>query len=152
MNGFLLHDFHVSICEVEYDQQRKALEVTHKLFLDDLEQSLIKWSGNTDIDVINAEDSTAFQELLRKYLLENFAVKANEKNLNMVYLGAEIEGDIMYAFIDIVDLKKFRSLEIRNTIFMNLFADQTNIVHVEVDKDTKSLKLNKRSPEGKLEY
>lgn len=152
MNGFLLHDFHVSVCEVEYDAQRKALEVTHKLFLDDLEQSLIKWSGNTDIDVINPEDKTAFQELLGKYILENFAVKANEKNLNMVYLGAEIEGDVMYCYIDIVGLKKIKSLEIKNTILMNVFDDQTNIVHIEVDKETKSLKLNANMPIGLIQY
>jgi len=152
MNGFLLHDFHVSICEIEYDQERKALEVTHKLFLDDLEQNLRKWSGNGNIDVINPKDKVVFQKLLGSYILENFDMWANDKKLEMTYLGSEIEADVMYAYIDIVDLKKFKSLKIKNTIFMNIFADQTNIVHIEVDKETKSLKLDKKSPNGRLQY
>ena len=152
MNGFLLHDFHVSICEIEYDQERKALEVTHKLFLDDLEQSLRKWSGNGNIDVINPKDKVVFQKLLGSYILENFDMWANDKKLEMTYLGSEIEADVMYCYVDILGVKKLQSIGVKNTLLMNVFDDQTNIVHVEVNKETRSLKFDKEIPKGKLEY
>ena len=148
----MLHDFHVSICEIEFDQERKALEVTHKLFLDDLEESLRKWSGNDKIDVTNPKDKALFQQMLNNYLLINFTMTANGKQLDISYLGSEIEDDVMYCYVDIVGVKKLKSIAVKNTLLMDMYADQVNIVHVEVNGETRSMKLDKEDVEGLIEY
>ena len=148
----MLHDFHVSVCEIEYDEKRKALEVTHRLFLDDLEETLRHWSGDNTIDVMNPPDKSEFQQMLGKYLLEKFSVRVNDKQVDLKFLGAEIEDDVMYCYIDIINIKKLNSIEITNTTLLDLYEDQTNIVHIIVNKETKSLKLDKKNPVDSIEY
>lgn len=152
VNGFLFHDFHASVCDVEYDGKRKALEITHRIFLDDLEEALRKWSGNNKVDVINPTNKEQFQQMLGRYLLENFAIKVNNKQVSMNYLGSEMEDDVMYCYIDMVPVKKVKSLEVTNSILIQMFDDQINIVHVDIAEETKSLKLNKHNSTGTIDY
>ena len=49
-------------------------------------------------------------------------------------------------------LGELNSLEIKNAVFTDLFSDQSNIVYVHVDGDTRSLMLNKRTPVHELTY
>lgn len=152
MNGFMLHDFHVSICEIEYDQERKALEITHKLFLDDLEQGLNLKAKNGNIDVTNPKDKIVFQQTMNKYLLENFSVIVNGKQVVLNYLGSEIEEDVMYCYVDIIGVKKLKSISVKNTLLMQVFDDQVNIVHVEVEGKTRSMKLSNGDVESIISY
>ena len=32
-----IHPFHVSVCEIEFDQKTEALQITQRIFLDDIE-------------------------------------------------------------------------------------------------------------------
>jgi len=151
-NSLLLHDFHVSVCEIEYDEKRKALEVTQRIFLDDLEETLKLWSGDNNVDVMNPKDILLFQEMLEKYLLEHFTVKVNGEDIALNYLGAEIEDDAMYSYIDITGVRKLKSIEIKNTILTEMYEAQTNIVHILVNKKTRSLKLDKTNPNDIIQY
>ena len=44
------------------------------------------------------------------------------------------------------------SLEIKNAVFTDLFFDQSNIIYVHVDGDSKSLMLNKKTTTHRLTF
>lgn len=48
--------------------------------------------------------------------------------------------------------EKITSLEIKNAVFTDLFFDQSNVVYVHVDDDSRSLMLNKKTPVHQLIY
>ena len=143
LNGILVHDFHISVCEIEFDQESKSLEMTHRIFLDDLESALVSWSGDQSVDVYNPKDEKELKELIGKYLLENFTVKVNGSNEKIVFIGSELEDDIMYCYLELPKVKKLQSIHILNTILMDKFDDQINMVHIYRGEETTSTKFSK---------
>ena len=152
LNGFYAHDFHVSVCQIEFDQKSKALEISHRIFLDDLEETLKFWSNDPGIDVLEPVNQHEFQEMLGEYILEKFNVLANGKSRELNYLGSEIEDDVMYCYVEIPGIKKLKSIEVTNTILMDLYTDQVNIIHIIHNNETKSLKLDRNQRTDLLTY
>lgn len=153
VSGVLMHDFHVSVCEIQFDEKSRALEVTHRIFLDDLEETLKNWSGDRKIDVLAPSDSLKFQEMLGKYIMGNFSISTNGKKSGLRYLGSEIEDDVMYCYIEVTGVKKLKSLGVENTILMEQFDDQVNLVHIlRKGEKTKSLKLDSKRSAGTVSY
>lgn len=151
LSGALTHAFHISVCEIEFDEERNSLEITHRVFLDDLETTLRLWSGDQSIDVINPKVESEFHKVLGSYMLEKFSIKVNGKETQLSFLGAEQEGDVMYCYIELTGVKKLKSIEIMNKIFMDKFDDQMNMVHIYKDEKTISTKFSKNKTDFAVE-
>ncbi len=149
--NYNFHPFHVSVCEVEFSTKSKSLQITHHIFLDDLEEALKQYSGKP-LDIINPKDRQERDRLVKNYIMENFSVKVNGKIIPGNYLGNELEEDAMYCFIEVKGVKKIKEIEIKNTIMMSKFDDQVNLVHVNYQDKIRSLKLGRNHSTDKLTY
>ncbi len=149
--NYNLHPFHVSVCEVEFSAKNKSLQITHHIFLDDLEEALKEYSGKP-LDIINPKNQLERDRLIKNYIMENFSVKVNGKSTPGNYLGNEMEEDAMYCYIEIKGVKKIKELEITNTIMMSKFEDQVNLVHVNYLGKIRSLKLGRNYSTDRLTY
>lgn len=148
---FSSHPFYVSVCDVEYRQERESLQITHKIFWDDLENGLKK-EFNQSFDLLRIKDTLALNQQLRTYLQKNFQVKTNGKTLELDFIGWEIEGDALWCYQEATKVKKFSSIVIKNSLLMESQPDQTNLVHVKRDGKTRSLRLIKGGESGGLEF
>jgi hypothetical protein len=146
-----LHPFHVSVCDVEYDTESRALQITHHIFLDDLEEALKK-KFDSKFDITNPQNEQERDRYVETYIMEHFAVVVNGKPQEGNYLGHELEEGAMYCYIEIEGVKKLKSLLVKNTLLTDTFDDQVNLVHVKVDGKIKSLKLDKKNFSGQLDY
>jgi hypothetical protein len=146
-----IHPFHVSVCDVEYNREGKALQFTHHIFLDDFEEALKK-KYDSSLDITKPQNELERDRYVKSYLLENFAVEVNGKPQESNYLGHELEDGAMYCYIEIEDIKKLKSLSVKNTLLIETFDDQVNLVHVKVNGKIKSLKLDKKNISGQLDY
>lgn len=142
MSGIPLHAFHVSVCEIEFDQDKRQLEITHRIFLDDLEVGLSKWS-NEKIDIFNPADPARLDDLIGRYLTEKNTYTANGKVVTAKYLGSEREDAVMYCYQVITDIKRLKTMKVSNATLMELYDDQTNVIHIEHSEEIKSMKLSK---------
>ena len=149
LNG--LHPFHVSVCDVEHDAETKALQITHHIFLDDLEEALRKRHDNT-LDIINPKNEADRDAFIEGYVMDHFSILVNSKPRIGNYLGHEFEEDALYCYIEIEGIKKLKSVNVRNTLLTDIFDDQVNLVHIKVDGKIKSFKLDKKNPSGQLNY
>ena len=151
MSGMSLHAFHVAVTEIEYDGKSSQLEITHRIFIDDLEVALTEWSSEK-IDILNPSDPAKLNELIGKYLSEKTSYILNEKEVEVKYLGSEREEAVMYCYQFVSDIKKVKSLKVSNTVLMETFDDQTNIVHVANNETNMSLKLSKNENSGEVSF
>lgn len=151
MSGIALHAFHVSVCEIEFDEKQKQIEITHRIFLDDLEIGLTNWS-NEKVDVLNPSDPVVLDQMIGKYLTEKTFYSLNGKSVKASYLGSEKEESVMYCYQVISSVKKLKSLKIKNTLLLETYDDQVNIVHVENGDQMKSLKLSTSEPSGEINF
>lgn len=151
VSGMPLHAFHVAVCEIEFDDNSRQLEITHRIFLDDLELALTEWSSER-VDVLNPTDSKKLDEMIGKYISEKTVYTLNGKTVSANYLGSEKEESVMYCYQVITDVKKVKSLKVRNTLLMETYDDQKNIVHIECGDQMKSLKLSDSETWGEVTF
>ncbi len=150
VSGVVAHDFHISVCEIEFDADSKALEITHRVFLDDLEETLKSWSGDQSVDVMNPKDPKALQEMIGKYFLENFAINIGNKKAELSFLGAESEDDVMYCYIELPGVRKVSSIYVTNKVLMEKFDDQMNMVHFYSGDKSASMRFSRKMQSATL--
>lgn len=134
------HPIHVSVTEIEYDAGEKELEIMIRIFIDDLENALRRYHGQDNIDILNP-GSTSVDKLIRAYLEENFVVSLDNRKQRMTYLGQEEEGQAFICYVLVPGVSAWKVCEVTNSILLEMYDDQSNIVHVTAGGVTKSKRL-----------
>lgn len=145
------HPYHVSVCDVEYKAEQKVLQITHHIFLDDFEETLIEISGKP-LDIINPKRRLERDKLIQDYVMSHFEIQVNGKIVEGIYLGHELEDDAIFIYIEIQGVKKIKEIKVTNTILMTKFEDQVNLVHINYRNKIRSMKLTRHQISDALTY
>ena len=108
-----LHPIHVSIAEVDYNADAKALQITLRIFIDDLELSIRNKVNSPEMDLLNPGGSKSTDQLVSDYLSNALKLKVDKKAVQTNYLGHEIEGPAMICYIEVPNIRKFKSIGIK---------------------------------------
>ncbi|MCV9389114.1 DUF6702 family protein [Reichenbachiella ulvae] len=147
-----MHDFHVSVIDLEHDTKAQRLEISQRIFIDDMEKALINFDKDKEYNIITTEDFTELNPLIEKYMLERFKIYVDDKEEEISYLGSKVEGDVLMCFIEVPKIKKMKSLRVENLVLFEMFSDQINLVHITTEAGKKSLKLSVRQPSDQLDF
>lgn len=145
------HPFHVTVCEIEHDTSTKALQVSQRMFLDDLEQTLDK-TYHVRMDIMHPDDKQLRDSLIQDYVLSHLTITVDGKPRKRAYIGHEIEDDVMWCYVEYYGVKKLESVDITNTVFFDVYDDQSTIVHVKYNGETKSKRLTRLKPAEHFEF
>ncbi|WP_370088598.1 DUF6702 family protein [Ekhidna sp.] len=140
----LMHPFHVSVSDIKYKEEKKAIQISTRIFLDDLELALRAYTGNETLDILKKENWDFVNENLKPYMLERITLwdeKDREYELN--YIGAEIEDDVMWCYIEIQKVKKLERVRVKNTLLHEVWGDQENLIHFRAFNKVRSARLFK---------
>jgi hypothetical protein len=127
--SFVLHPTHVAISTLQTDG--KGMQITHKFFLDDLENALKLTHENISLTSDNLADVTAE---LQTYLSEKFSISRNDKAVELNWVGYEREDHHIWVYQEVSSFKTKGSCKITSKFIMELFDDQNNITHI-LDKE-----------------
>ncbi|OWP86361.1 hypothetical protein BWK60_09270, partial [Flavobacterium covae] len=129
LSSFIVHKFYVSIYQIHYIPEKKRLQITSRIFIDDLNQALSsKYHVKTALG--EKEETDKDVELMKKYLEETFKIKINGKLKPFQFVQKEIEANVLIGYYKIENISKFKSLEIQNNALLELNDEQQNIIHV----------------------
>jgi hypothetical protein len=150
---FLLtvHPLHVSVTEIEMDEKDKRLEIMMRVFIDDMEMTLRKNLNQPTLDIQKPVAATTDQ-LVANYLKDHFRISLDNKLQKNIYLGHEVEGEAFIFYTEVSNVKKWKSIQVTNDIFMETFEDQSNLVHVTAGGNVRSLRLTASTPTDKLSF
>lgn len=146
-----LHPLHVSVTEIEFDEKDKALEIMMRVFIDDLETTMKDRLKQPELDILSPKGITVDQ-MMTDYLDSHFKITLDGKPQKINYLGHEREGEAFIFYIEVSNVKKWKTIQILNDIITETFEDQSNLVHVTVKGKVKSLRLTKDTPMDKLTF
>lgn len=144
------HPLHVSVTEIEHDPEEKRLEIIMRIFIDDLELSIKNEVDQPYMDITQPGEGSSTDKLLKNYLDGRLKIKVNGKEKDVEYVGHEVELPVMYIYAQVRNVKKLKEISVFNSLIMETYDDQTNLVHVESGGKTKSLKLNEKRKEDQL--
>lgn len=147
--GFGIHKFYVSIYQLNYVPEKKILQITSRIFTDDLNNVLKKkFEKETHIGASNeTEEDIA---LMKKYLSEHFSIKVNGQPKTIIYLSKEIETNVVICYLKITNIPKIKSIEIQNTALFELSEEQQNIIQTSIFSKKQNLLLTPENVKGLL--
>jgi len=145
------HPFYVSICQIDHNAKTKSLEVTFKIFTEDLESAL-EAQGAERLHLGSERESVKTDRYILSYLKSHVTLQVDGDTVAFKYLGKEIEMDETWCYVEVPNVPSVNKLTIRNSLLMENFEAQQNIVHVKVGGKQKSLVLWKDKREGSVEF
>lgn len=145
------HKFYVSIYRIDFSSEKKRLEITSRIFVDDLNLAIERKYGRK-VMFGEPSESAADVELMKKYLASHFVVKINGKDRPMEFLSHEYESNVIICYFRITGIDRVKSLEIRNTALTDYVTDQQNIIQTAVNGKKKSVILTADNPVQQYQY
>ena len=147
-----VHPMHVSVTEIDFDEKDKELEITSRIFIDDLEKTLQNQLKQPELDLLNPKNGLTIDQMASQYLGQHIKVSLDGKPQKIEYLGHERDGEALIFYIIVNKVKKWKTIQIFNDVITATFDDQSNLVHVTVNEKVKSLRLTRDTPSDKLTF
>lgn len=149
--SMIMHKYYLAVFQLDYVPAKKVMQVTSRIFIDDLEAAFVKKYKKNFYLGTSAEVGGA-NDYLAKYFTEKMHVKINGKEKAIKFLGKETEDDILICYYTISAESAVKSVEVTNTTLLEMFDDQQNIIHAKVKGNKKSLLLTNSETKGLLEF
>ncbi len=134
------HPHHVSTTTIEFNPTDKTLEISIKLFADDLEKSLSKLNKGK-VNVLNKDEYEKSATLIDKYISQNLKLEIDGKKAVINFVGFEEEKGNVLAYFEVLQLNSISSLKVQNTLLRDTEKSQVNIVQVKANGKTKTSSL-----------
>lgn len=150
LTAFSVHKYHVALYQINYDSEKKMLQVTSRIHIDDLQKALEK-KYNKKIYVVN-ENNSSEELLLKEYVSNRFFIKVNGQLKSLNFLSKEIDGDELICYWNIRGISKINTLEVNNTLLIEYISDQQNMINVTVSGEKKSFLLTNSLTSKLLKY
>lgn len=147
--SWLLHKFYVSLTEIRYNPGSERLEVSMRIFPDDLDRALEQNFGISTHLATELESNEA-DSLLQVYLGFHFALEVDGVPVILKYLGKEPEADAIWCYMESEAINNFGSIQIRSSLLTEEFEDQVNIIQVYAGKWNKGLLLTREQTSDQL--
>ncbi|HEX9150966.1 MAG TPA: DUF6702 family protein [Flavobacterium sp.] len=151
LTAFGVHKFYMAVYQVNYAPEKRMLQITSRIFVDDLNKALEK-KYDKKLYLGTGKESAEEMVLLKKYFLEKFSVKVNGQTKTVNFLSKELEGDILICYCNVKEIGKINSLEIFNSVLIDWNTEQQNITHVTVLGDKESVLFTDSNRSEVLKY
>ena len=150
-SAFTFHKFYVGVFQVDYFKEKKAVQITARLFIDDLEKALYK-KHKKHFYITTKDEVSDANTYIAKYLEEKLKIKINNKVQSFHFLTKEQEENIVICYMKINFKDNIKELEITNNVLSDVFNEQQNLVHLNINGNKKTILFTNTETNQKLKY
>jgi hypothetical protein len=149
--SFSAHKYYLSLTQINYKSEAKAIQIIINVFMDDIETALNK-DNDIDLQLTTKKELKNNDVYFEKYLKEKLFFKVNDTTKNFNYIGKEYEGDLVFFYLEIENIPEVKTIEVTNNMLTKHFATQQNMVKCKVYKKNKSVLLTKEENYTTFKY
>lgn len=143
------HRFYVGIYQVDFVPQKKRLEITTRIFMDDLNDALAKaYKKQTNIG--DQKETPEDVTLMKKYLSDKFKIYLNGQLKIMNFHSHEEENNVIICYLTVKEVPKITKMEVENSILTELHDEQQNIIQFNNNGKKQNLLLSSSTTKGML--
>lgn len=147
------HPIHASVTTIDFNAKNHTLEISCKIFADDLEEAIRKTTGVQLYIGSPKENASQSAAKIEEYLRRHFRLEAEGKPLpRWTFVGRELEGDAVWCYCEVPNISGVKRLLVSNTVLTDLHDDQTNLVNVTIKGQRRSAVLRKSKEAETLEF
>ena len=150
-SAFKVHKFYVSIYQIDYKSAKKELQITSRIFLDDLVDA-VEASSKKKVNLGEKNQSAEDLLLFEKYQKGHLTIKVNNKLVTYKYMSSELENNVFISYFKVENLAAVKSIEVKNTTLFEILPTQQNIIQIAIDKEKSSLLLTTENSSGRRTF
>ena len=121
------HKYYTSLAQVEYNVEEKTVEVTLRVFADDLELALKRRAGR-EVSLDRTKDA---DRLVLAYLRDRFEIKNRDGEAKALkWVGMELRAGVAWLYVEAEMPEGLAGARLRDHLLFELFAEQVNTVSV----------------------
>ncbi len=145
------HKFYISVTNVVYSEKDDALQITSRIFIDDLDRLLNERYG-IKAKLATPNEAKVANEYIEKYFRTKFVVELNGEPVAYNFLGKSYDNDVVICYLEIANtnFEGLKTLSVQNEILTDLFEEQQNVVHLKWKGQKRSFVLIKENNKGML--
>lgn len=144
-----VHPLFVSVIDMKHNTSAKNIEVSVRVFSDDLEAALSK-NYNTKVDVTKNTNDKAVNSLISKYVQQKLQISVDGKIKEQQYVGYEIQKESVWIFVEFADVAAIKKLNVTCSFLYDFQEKQSNIFNVRANGSEKNYKLD--NPKNSVEF
>jgi hypothetical protein len=143
------HPFYVSICQIDFNKSNQSLEISLKVFANDLLLGLEN-AGASKIYLGEDKENPKTDEYIFNYIKSNLRFEVNDRSETYTFIGREIETDVVWIYMEIKDVSELKKIKVECQFLTEVLNTQSNIFQINNGEGIKSLLLNKRKQSDTL--
>ena len=145
------HPFYVSVTEISHNAKNQSIEISCRMFYDDLERELNK-TNHSQIDIVKPKDKTEVNRLIADYIKKHLNIKADGKPLALSFVGYEIQEDGAWSYFEVKGISKVKQVNVHDDLLYTAHPEQINMMHVTVNGERKSTKLDNPDADASFSF
>lgn len=135
------HPFFMSVIDINHNAKEATLEISVRVFSDDLEKTLQQFSKQK-IDIANAAQKELIEKQLQAYVSQRLKLNVNGKPVNFRILGYEQQMESTWCYFEIENQSFVNTVDVDCSLLYDYESNQVNIVHVKTKGIQKTYKLD----------
>jgi len=143
------HPFYVSITEIHIKPSQQLVQLSCRMFTDDLEDALRRLNG-VPADLLVPKDEATVNALLNAYVQARVQVQVNGVPQQLQFIGYESDEEAVWVHFEGKLTETPGRVDINNSLLFDFLPGQTNMVHCYLDEKRQSTKLD--CPERKAAF
>lgn len=129
------HEFHLSNSTINYNSEEKSIQISMRMFIDDLELALEPIAGDS-LQICTRKESLDAEDYIYSYVLEHLKLEIGGKKVSPLFIGKEASDDLaaVWCYLEVENVESFESISITNNIMIEIFDDQKNMTNIQLNK------------------
>jgi len=147
----IFHPFFVSVTEIKQNNTNHSIEISCRMFDDDLEKALEK-QYHVQLDIVKPKDKAQLNKLIADYVKKHLIIRADGKTLNLNYVGYEIQEDGAWSYFEVKGIDHVKQLNVRDDLLYEQHPEQINMMHVTINNQRKSTKVDNPDADASFSF
>lgn len=145
------HVFYVSIARVKWNEDVTRLDVSVRIFTDDLEEAIVA-EGGPRLRLWTDQAHPDRDLHVSDYLASRLAFRVNGVDRQLTYAGMEDALDATACLVQITGVDRVETIEVENRILIDMFDTQANVMRFEIGGERKFVNLSKKTVTGTVRF
>ena len=137
----LIHPFFVSMTDINFNNGTKELEISVRIFSDDLENTLAKYHTGK-IDILHPADQGQMNAYVNDYIQKHLQFTVNDYAVQMKFVGYEQQEESIWSYFEVAGIDDVKKIKVFNNLLHDYTDKQINMLHLRVNKNEQSYKLD----------
>jgi len=147
----LFHPFYVSVTEIKENPANHSIEISCRMFYDDLEKALEK-QNHVQLDIVKPKDKAQINKLINDYVKKHLIIKADGKVLDFNFIGYEIQEDGAWSYFEVKGIERVKQVDVHDDLLYEQHPEQINMMHVIVGSQRKSTKVDNPDADASFKF